>query len=48
MIVHPAKRTAFVSGQEQQIFLPDLPTFGCGFVVSATGTKICEGLGVTP
>lgn len=40
------KRTAFVSGQEQQIFLPELPTLGAAAAASAMGAATCcEGFG---
>ena len=32
-----SSRTFFVSGHEQQIFLPDLPSFGAGLLASAAG-----------
>lgn len=40
------KRTAFVSGQEQHIFLPDLPTLGDAACAPAKGVSPgCEGFG---
>lgn len=36
-----SKRTAFVSGQEQQIFFPDLPVFGAG-AAAEVGTCGCS------